>query len=178
MNWISRIFFWLNNILNWILGKAILNRILNESFFGKFQHWIESDRVSNTPNALRRHILSNSDETMIKIVVRQGCGSVLMEEACNHVRSKWSLVPVVHIGNEWNYAYWLESQILRGNNNLLKNMIKKAEKVKISINASIATSYLPQLSRILHQDTFFVCSDFLNKMKQLYGPDTHRFMDE
>ena len=35
-------FFELNNILNWILGKAILNRILNESFFGKIQtlNWI------------------------------------------------------------------------------------------------------------------------------------------
>ena len=29
-------FFELNNILNWILGKALLNRILNESFFGTF----------------------------------------------------------------------------------------------------------------------------------------------
>ena len=35
LNWISRILFELNNILNWILGKAILNRILNELFFGK-----------------------------------------------------------------------------------------------------------------------------------------------
>ena len=34
--------FELNNFLNWILGKAILNRILNESFFGKIQilNWI------------------------------------------------------------------------------------------------------------------------------------------
>ena len=120
LNWINRFFFELNNILNRILGKAILNRILNESFFGKFQHWIESERVSNTPNALRRHILSNSDETMIKIVVRQGCGSVLMEEACYRVRSKWSLVPVVHIGDDWDYAYWLESQLLKSNNNLDK----------------------------------------------------------
>ena len=30
-------FFKLNNILNWILGKAILNRILNGPFFGKIQ---------------------------------------------------------------------------------------------------------------------------------------------
>ena len=42
LNWISRTFFRLNNILNWILGTAILNRILNESFFGKIQtlNWI------------------------------------------------------------------------------------------------------------------------------------------
>ena len=51
LNWI---FFWieffwnffqLNNILNWILCKAILNRILNESFFGKIQtlSWIRLD---------------------------------------------------------------------------------------------------------------------------------------
>ena len=35
-------FFELNIILNWILGKAILNGILNESFFGKIQilNWI------------------------------------------------------------------------------------------------------------------------------------------
>ena len=45
-------FFELNNILKWILGKAILNRILNESFFGK--HWIESDRVSDTPTPRRK----------------------------------------------------------------------------------------------------------------------------
>ena len=31
LNWISRVYFELNNILNWILIKAILNRILNES---------------------------------------------------------------------------------------------------------------------------------------------------
>ena len=38
----SRILFELNNILNWILGKSILNRILNESFLGKIQtlNWI------------------------------------------------------------------------------------------------------------------------------------------
>ena len=42
LNWISTIFFELNNILNWILGKAILNRLLNESLFGKIQklNWI------------------------------------------------------------------------------------------------------------------------------------------
>ena len=44
----QQIFFKLNNILNWILGKAILNRILNESFLAKFKHWIESDWVSDT----------------------------------------------------------------------------------------------------------------------------------
>ena len=42
LNLISRIIFKLNNILNWIIGKAKLNRILNESFFGKIQtlNWI------------------------------------------------------------------------------------------------------------------------------------------
>ena len=36
------IIFELNDILNWILGRAILNRILNEPFFGKIQtlNWI------------------------------------------------------------------------------------------------------------------------------------------
>ena len=36
-------FFELNNILNWILGNAILNKILNEIFFGKIQrlNWID-----------------------------------------------------------------------------------------------------------------------------------------
>ena len=33
LNWISIIFFELNNILNWILGEAILNQILNGPFF-------------------------------------------------------------------------------------------------------------------------------------------------
>ena len=50
LNWIvfwiesAEFFFELNNILNWILGKAILNRILNESFFVKIQtlNWIRS----------------------------------------------------------------------------------------------------------------------------------------
>ena len=39
----------LNNILNWILGKAILNRILNESFFGKIQilNWIRLGIVNH-----------------------------------------------------------------------------------------------------------------------------------
>ena len=38
----QQIFFELDNILNWILCKAILNQILNESFFGKIQklNWI------------------------------------------------------------------------------------------------------------------------------------------
>ena len=42
-------FFELNNILNWILGKAILNRILNESFFGKIQilNWIRLGIVNH-----------------------------------------------------------------------------------------------------------------------------------
>ena len=42
LNWISRIFYDWNNILNWFLGEAILNRILNESLFGKIQtlNWI------------------------------------------------------------------------------------------------------------------------------------------
>ena len=53
LKWISRIFFELNNILNWFSGKPILTQILNESFFGKkFKHWVELDRVSNTPSAL------------------------------------------------------------------------------------------------------------------------------
>ena len=33
----QQIFFELNNILNLILGKVILNCILNESYFGKIQ---------------------------------------------------------------------------------------------------------------------------------------------
>ena len=37
LNWISRIFFELNNIFNCIMSTAILNRILNESFFDKIQ---------------------------------------------------------------------------------------------------------------------------------------------
>ena len=54
LNWIifwieSADFFYLNNILNWILGKAILNRILNELFLARFKHWIESDKLLNTP---------------------------------------------------------------------------------------------------------------------------------
>jgi len=42
LNWISRVYFELNNILKWIFGKTILNRILNESLFGKIQtlNWI------------------------------------------------------------------------------------------------------------------------------------------
>ena len=38
----AEFFFELNNILNWILDKAMLTRILNESFFGKIQtlNWI------------------------------------------------------------------------------------------------------------------------------------------
>ena len=38
----QQIFFELNNILYWILGKAILNQILIESYFGKIQtlNWI------------------------------------------------------------------------------------------------------------------------------------------
>ena len=47
--WIESPEFILNYILNWILGKAILNRIWNESFLAKFKHWIESDWVSPTP---------------------------------------------------------------------------------------------------------------------------------
>ena len=52
-------FFELNNILNWILGKAILNRILNESFFlAKFKHWIKSDRVSKNPTISNKNCWS------------------------------------------------------------------------------------------------------------------------
>ena len=42
LDWISRIFFEFDNVLNWILAKAILNRILSESFFGNIQtlNWI------------------------------------------------------------------------------------------------------------------------------------------
>ena len=49
LNWITRVYFELNNILNWILGKAILNRILNESFFGKIQilNWIRLGIVNH-----------------------------------------------------------------------------------------------------------------------------------
>ena len=52
------IIFWIESgdlSLNWILGKAIMNRILNESFFGKIQtlNWI---RLVYRPPLLRgRH---------------------------------------------------------------------------------------------------------------------------
>ena len=52
LNWIifwiesAELFFELNDILNWILGRAILNWILNESFFGRIQtlNWIRLNR--------------------------------------------------------------------------------------------------------------------------------------
>ena len=57
----------LNNILNWILGKAILNRILNESFFGKIQilNWIRLGIVNHyiTSNATFQSVCWNPLQT-------------------------------------------------------------------------------------------------------------------
>ena len=48
LNWISRNIFELNNILNWILGKPILNQILNESFFWQNSN-IELNQIGYRP---------------------------------------------------------------------------------------------------------------------------------
>ena len=53
LNWISRIF--LNWIIFWIESwvKRYWIEYWMNHFLAKFKHWIESDRVSNTPNHQR-----------------------------------------------------------------------------------------------------------------------------
>ena len=71
LNWIifwieSADFFELINILNWILDKAILNRILNESSFGKIQtlNWIRL-------GIAHHYILVMSNSVLVQIVATQ-----------------------------------------------------------------------------------------------------------
>ena len=86
MNWIifwiesADFFFEFNNILNWILGKAILNRILNESFFWQNSK-IELNQIGyqtvTVGSGVRRTplptvlIKMNNDKTIAQVLLRQ-----------------------------------------------------------------------------------------------------------
>ena len=94
LNWIifwieSAEFFW-----NWILGKAILNRILNESFLGKIQilNWIRLGIVHHYRTLFEKYNLKKQTSDV------KGCTKVL----CLNVIYVW------YMWHMWKYVIYVK----------------------------------------------------------------------
>ena len=98
--------------MNWILGKAILNRILNESFFlAKFKHWIESDWVSPTTTLSREQAAQGSEPSTRK----SSASATSYLKEWNHkwntdTEDKYSEACWYHIKS---ISCWLPHQVIR-----------------------------------------------------------------